>query len=453
MKFLFSKLQPMNPFRSALLTLPVLSASLLAAPASAQTALPPARVSVVPASLMDGEAANQAAFLVDSALKIAASNPAARSNAVRGAAALLPRLSPESFNAIPGRDTLTARWLGLAMLPGVTSATRFEALDTFSDIAAKSDLAWAKEWAPRLPDGAARAGAYLDISRASGAAPGDDSWTSADRYAAFAQSAARAEKSLVPRARALTFVAYRMTELSPARQEVALREASSAVHLIKTPRVRDNLLAELTGAAARYDLAYGRRLASEISDEGLKNLAGARVNLTEVSQTTLTTRSKERITALAAAAAPYDSRALPVLLQLPPQTEVLKAIGDTLPRIYPSARPTVDTAQLETVWAYSKTAPESAYRDQLQSRVARLMVLKDLWRGRSWGKELGWKGGRIQVGSFLNQVLASRRSDLGAAALQDTAQGNVGNAYTQALSLPAAPRVEALLLLAGQILG
>ncbi|WP_106381368.1 hypothetical protein [Abditibacterium utsteinense] len=444
----------MNPIRPALLTfLPVVAASVFAFPASAQTALPPARVSSLPATLLEGAPVSQAAFLVDGALKIAASNSGARSGAVRGAAALLPRLSPDSFNETPGRDALTARWLRLAMSASVPRASRLDALDAFSDVAAKTDVSYAEKWAPRIPDPAARAGAYLDISRAAEAVRGAGSWNRADEYAALAQRAARAEKNLVPRARALTFVAYRMTELSPARQEVALREASSSVHLIKTPGVRDNLLAELTGAAARYDLAYGRRLASEISDEGLKNLAGARVNLAEVSQTTLTTRSKERITALAAAAAPYDSRALPVLLQLPGQPEVLKAIGDTLPRIYPSARPTIEVSQLETIWNYSKTAPEGAYRDQLQSRVARLMVLKDLWRGRSWGKELGWQGGRIQVGAFLNQVLAARRSNLGAGRLQDAAQTDTNSAYEQALRLPAASRAEALLLLAGQILG
>jgi hypothetical protein len=34
------------------------------------------------------------------------------------------------------------------------------------DVAAKTDLPWAQKWAARVPDAAARAGAYLDISRA-----------------------------------------------------------------------------------------------------------------------------------------------------------------------------------------------------------------------------------------------------------------------------------------------
>ncbi len=314
-------------------------------------------------------------------------------------------------------------------------------------------MPWASAWANKIPDAAARAGALLAVSRAHERARTPNSWDRADRYAVLAQRAARRETDPTQRARALTYVAYRMTELSPARQAQALREASSQVRLVRSPNVRDNLLADLTGAVARYDLAMGRRMAGEISSEGLKNLASARVNLTEVSQTTLTSRSKERITALAAAAAPYDARALPVLLQLPGQPEVLKAVGDTLPRIYPSARPAIETSQLERMWTFAQAAPAGPYRDQLQSRLARLMVLKDLWRGRDWGKQLSWQGGRIQVGAFLNDVLQSRRSNLGIGALQDTARSDVGTAYAQALTLPPAARAEALLLLAGQILG
>jgi hypothetical protein len=411
--------------------------------------------SSLPAQLPEGAPAQQAAFLVDGALDIANSTPAARVNAVRGAAALLPRLLPApaagaetgTFN----RDQLTTRWLKLAMM--VPRNSRMDALDAFFDVATKTDLPWASQWADKITDNAGRAGALLAVSRGYEALRTPTSWTSADIYAAKAQTAARAEKDLTARARALTFVAYRMTELSPARQEVALREASIEVHRIQTPRVRDNLLLELTGAAARYDLNMGRRMAGDISNEGLKNLASARVNLTEVSQTTLTTRSKERVTALAAAAAPYDSRALPILLQLNGQPEVLKAISDSLPRIYPTARPAIEVSQLEKIWTYTQTAPASAYRDQLQSRVARLMVLKDLWRGRAWGKQLTWQGGRIQVGAFLNQVLKARRSSMGAGNLQDIAAANLGSAYSQSLGLAPVPRVEALLLLAGQILG
>ncbi len=431
---------------------PLVLAPLSAAQAQSRP-LQPARVSSLNQTFSSGAPVFQAAFLVDQALRIAATTPGARATTIRGAAALLPRLSPDSFNTTPGRDALTMRWLGLAMGPSVARSTRLDSLSALFDVAAKTDLPWARKWAPRVPDAAARTGAYLDISRALEAKITPQSWQSADAYAALAQSAARQEQNRVPRARALTFVAYRMTELSPARTQEALHEASRAVHAVPASMTRDSLLAELAGAAGRYDLSYGRRLASEISNEGLKNLAGARVNLTEVSQTTLTTRSKERITALAAAAAPFDSRALPVLLTLPAQPEVLKAIGDTLPRITPSARPAIEVSQLEKLWNYSKTAPAGAYRDQLQSRVARLMVLKDLWRGRSWGRELGWQGGRIQVGAFLNQVLLARRFDIGVGSLQDTAKVDVASAYDQALALPKPARAEALLLLAGQILG
>lgn len=438
------------PTRSLILVAIAPAMPLFICPAQAQ----PTPMAVLPASLPAGAPAQQATFLVDGALDIANSYPSARPAVVRGAAALLPRLlpAPEAGGAAgDNRDTLTARWLGVAA--NVARPVRLDAIDSFFDVATKTDLPWAAAWSTKIPDAAARAGALLDVSRGYEATRTPDSWTQADNYAAMAQRAARSEPDLTTRARALVFVAYRMTELSPARQEEAIREASSQVHLISPGRVRDNLLAELTGAAARFDLNLGRRMAGDISDDGLKNLASARVNLTEVSQTTLTTRSKERVTALAAAAAPYDARALPILLELSPQPEVLKAIGDTLPRIYPNARPAIEASQLQKIWTYTQAAPESAYRDQLQSRVARLMVLKDLWRGRAWGKQLSWKGGRIQVGAFLNQVLAARRSSLGAGRLQDVALSDVNIAYSQSVGLSPVARAEALLLIAGQILG
>lgn len=424
--------------------------ALFVAPLAAQNrALPPARASVLPSSLPIGTSDVQAAFLVDGALTLAQQTPAARANVVRGAAALLPRLTATA--GARGRDALTARWMSLAM--GVPRSVRSDSLSSLFDVASKVDLPWAARWAPQIPDDAARSGALLDVSRGYEALHAPKSWNRADYYAASAQNAAREEANPLARARALVFVAYRMTELSPARQEEALREARAQVRRISNPAQRDNLLAELTGAAARFDLNGGRRLAAEISDPGLKNLAAARVDLIEVSQTTLTTRSRERVTALTTAAAPYDSRALPVLLQLPAQPEVLKAIGDTLPRIYPTAHPAIETTQLERIWNYTQTAPAGAYRDQLQSRLARLMVTQDLWRGRAWGKQLGWRGGRVQVGAFLNQVLRARRFDLGAARLQDTARTDPNAAYEAALALPPAARAQALLLLAGQLLG
>jgi hypothetical protein len=80
------------------------------------------------------------------------------------------------------------------------------------------------------------------------------------------------------------------------------------------------------------------------------------------------------------------------------------------------------------------------------------MVLHDLWRGRSWGKQLAWRGGRVQVGAFLNDVLTARRSRLKAAPLQDVAERNVSRAIVEARNLAAPARAEAMLLIAGQLL-
>ena len=81
------------------------------------------------------------------------------------------------------------------------------------------------------------------------------------------------------------------------------------------------------------------------------------------------------------------------------------------------------------------------------------MVLHDLWRGRDWGKSLAWKGGRIQVGAFLAEVQRVRQSHFKAGAMQDVAKRNVARAYAEANDLPPAEHAEALLLIAGQILG
>jgi hypothetical protein len=82
----------------------------------------------------------------------------------------------------------------------------------------------------------------------------------------------------------------------------------------------------------------------------------------------------------------------PILIQLPPQSDVLQSLSDALPPVYPTAQPAIDVSLLERMWDYSNTAEASVYKDQLQSRLARLMVLHDLWRGRSWGKQLAWRG-------------------------------------------------------------
>jgi len=425
----------------------LLSGLLLCAPTVwAQNDLPPA---APPSTLPPAPAtepatgALSASSLVGEALTIARQNPEARVVVTRTAAALLPRL-PSST-----RDALSRRWLGIALSPLVPREVRSDALAAFFDVAAKADPVYGRQFALLTPDPAARAGGLIRVSRAYD----QTNWTLADTLLGQAISAARQEPALLPRARSLVFAAYRASELNPARQTDALREALSQVNLIQAPRERDALLTELAGAAARFDLTQARSLADRITDPNLKNLAGARIGLSEISQTTLQKSTADRVQALATAAAPYDARALPVLMQLPAGPDVLRAMAQTLPPIYPSARPAIETSQLESLWDYTSKAPAGVYRDQLQSRLARLMVTKDLWRGRDWGKQLSWKGGRVQVGAFLKSVLEARQSQLGAAQLQDTAQKSVQVAYNQTRTLAPAARAEALLLLAGQVLG
>jgi hypothetical protein len=395
-------------------------------------------------------AQNAAASLISEALAIAGRSSAntdegrrARSVAVRGAAALLPRLSPAA------RDVLTQRWVTLSQGSTVLRAQRLSAYSAFFEGASRSDESFARTTALALPDAAGRAGAFIDLSEATE----KTNWTQSRAYATLAQQAARSEADLTTRARALTFVAYRMAVLDPTAREGAVREASSQVRLISAPRTRDYLLTEVVGAASRFDLILARKIAGDISDENLRNLALARTNISEISQTTLTSSTQDRITALATAAARYDVRAIPILIQLPAQPEVLKALSDALPAIYPSARPAIDVALLERIWAYTQTTDASVQRDELQSRLARLMVLNDLWRGRDWGKQLGWRGGRVQVGAFLKEVVAARRSQVKAETLQDTSTNNVNRAIAQARTLAPAARVESLLLIAGQVLG
>ncbi len=449
--------------------LPLFALSCTALPAFAQESLPPAAVpggvttpkppsnptsqpappsGVLANQLPQGDLAQQAGALVSEALDIAFSNREARPVTVKTAATLLARL-PGSTEETNNRDAATARWMQLLSTEDFPVARRQDALSAFFEGAVATDAAWARSWALKTPYPAARAGAFLRLSRSQGS-----NWSGAEADALLAQRAARQEENALLRARALTFFAGRQTELGAADQDVAIREASSNIRLLATPSERDYLLAELVSAAARYDLGLARKIAGDVSEERLKNLATSRVNIAEISQTTLTTRSKERVQALATAAAPYDVRALPFLLQLPASDEsVLKAINQVLPPIYPGAQRNLSIPQLEQLWAFSKSAPEGPQRDQLQSRIARLMVLEDLWRGRDWGKQLAWKGGRIQVGAFLKAVLESRQSQLHAGALQDIASRNVARALYEARQLPPAARAEALLLLAGQILG
>ena len=433
---------PRRALRSALLMLAF--ASTAASVAHAQ--LPPLPPAPVGAPLPEAPNVDQAAFLINEAFSIAGRTGAARPVAVKTAASLLARLPESSGNL--GREQLTQRWFGFAASADVSRAVRSDAYASFFDAASRADADYALRWAKTVKDDAARAGALISVSRA---LP-DAQWSRADMLAADAARAARQENDPLRRARALVYVADRMTEFSPARAQDSIAEARREIAVLNDASDRDNLTAELIPAVARYDVNLARTLVNGIGDPDLKNLAGARVNLAEASLSTVTTRTKDRVQLLATAAAPYDNRALPFLQQLPPEPSVLKAISETLPPVYASARPAIDVARLEALWEYSQSAPAGVYRDQLQSRLARLMVMQDLWRGRDWGKQLAWKGGRIQVGAFLKDVLAYRSSQLNAGPLQDVAQGNVTAALSQARTLGPVARTEALLLLAGQIL-
>ena len=409
--------------------------------------MPPLPPAPVDRPLPDGANVDQAAFLIDEAFAIAARTAAARPVAVKTAASLLAPL-PESLGNL-GREQLTERWFRLAQSGDVSRATRADALSSFFDAASRTDADYALRWASTVRDDAARAGALISVSRA---LP-DAQWSRADALVGDAARAARAETDPLRRARALVYVADRATEFSPARAQGSIDEARRSINELTGATERDNLTAELIPAVARYDVGGARKLVGGIRNPKLKNLAGARVNLAEASLSTVTTRTKDRVQLLATAAAPYDNRALPFLVKLPPEAPVLKAISETLPPIYPAARPAIDVARLESLWDYSQKAPEGVYRDQLQSRLARLMVTQDLWRGRDWGKQLAWKGGRIQVGAFLKDVLTYRSSQLKAGALQDVAKGDVAAALAQARRLGPVARTEALLLLAGEVLG
>jgi len=398
-----------------------------------------------------GLPAEQAAFLVNEALNTALKYPAARPIAVKTAASLLPRL-PISDTEDPNRDKLTRHWLQLANSKAVTRPQRLDAFEAFFDNAVNTDPNWASDRAGDITDDAGRAAAYMRLSQA--LEPKD--WTLGEKNARLAQAAAQAEADPTLKATELVFVAYRLVVLGAADQDVALSDARTAIHAIpvsSTNHDRDFLLSELVGAAAKYDLPTARDIDAEIQDPDLKKLADARINIAEISQSTLTGRANERVAALATAAAPYDSSARPILLLLPPQPEVLQAIAETLPPIFPGERPNISVTELDHVWEYTQTAPDGAYKDQLQSRCARLMILHDLWRGRDWGKQLSWKGGRIQVGAFLKAELDARQSKLRAGALEEVAKENASRAYVEAYGLPPVERTEALLLLAGQILG
>ena len=445
-RFLFAMISTNNrrALRSVLLSLAFAPATFGLAHAQSLPPLPPA-----PANqpLPEGPNVDQAAFLINEGFNIAGRVNAARPVAVKTAASLLPRL-PESAREV-GREQLTQRWFNYAQSSNISRAARADAYASFFDAASRADADYALRWANATKDNAARAGALIQVSRA---LP-DAQWSRADALVADAARAARAETDPLRRARALVYVADRATEFSPARAQDSIREARREIGALTNASDRDNLTAELIPSVSRYDINMARTMVDGIGDSDLKNLAGARVNIAEASLSSVTTRTKDRVQLLATAAAPYDNRALPFLVKLPPEPSVLKAISETLPPVYASARPAIDVARLESLWDYSQKAPEGVYRDQLQSRLARLMVTQDLWRGRDWGKQLTWKGGRVQVGAFLKDVLEYRSSGLKVATLQDVAQGDVNAALTQARTLGPVERTEALLLLAGQVLG
>ncbi len=384
-----------------------------------------------------------AASLVSEALTVSDRNASARGEALRHAAALLPRLSGAA------RNKLTYRWLRLALSPDLPRQSRTQALSSFFDVAAAHDPNWAYQIARGLPDSSGRTSAFIALSERYYRG----SWERSNQFALMAQRAARQETDDLLKARNLTYVAQNFAVVNPAERDAAAREASIFVRRLNNRAERDYLMAEVVGATAKFDLGLARRMANDISDTRLKNLAQARANISEISQTTLSVESADRVQKLVAASVRYDLRSLPILLQLPPTPEVFKAISDALPPAYAASSSAISPMTLERVWKFAEAAEPSVNRDELQSRLARLMVLEDLWRGRAWGKRLAWKGGRIQVGAFLRDVILYRQLALRVDPLQDLAQRNIQRAIVEARTLPPIGRVQALLLLAGQVLG
>ncbi len=406
--------------------------------------LPPAAAGNISESApISEDRLNLATNLISEALTTADQNPAARLLAVRGAAGLIPRL--------PGaaRTTLFRRWLNLVNSSGFSTEARSQSISSFFDVAALSNPNFAYEIAKSQPHAADRAAGYLALSEVFY----HRNWDRSNEYVMLAQRAARQEQDEVMRARCLAFVAQQMALVNPVERPGAAREASIAVGRLHNASERDYLMSEVVTAAAKFDLPMARQMAGHIGDERLRNIANARTNLSEISQTTLSESTADRISKLAKASARYDQRALPILLQLPATPDVFLALSDALPPISPTATPSISPMILERMWKFAESSQPSRFRDQLQSRLARLMVLQDLWRGRAWGQQLGWKGGRVQVGAFLKEVIAYRQSTLRVDSLSDLAKNNVQRAVNEARTLPPVGKVEALLLIAGQVLG
>jgi hypothetical protein len=336
----------------------------------------------------------------------------------------------------------------LANSPTLSRQQKLNGYSSFFDVAARHDSAFANDIALQVPDAAARAGAFVDLSQATA----NTDWYQANQYAELARRAARQETDLALRAKALTFIAYHEASFNPATRRDAVTEASSTVRQIHDPERRDVLLAELVGAAAKFDLTLANKIAGDITDPQSQKLAQARINLEQISQTTVQKKDMDRMTDLAKAAAPYDMRAVPYLLQVPSSPEIFQILGDSLPPIYPGAKPAIDPSLLQQMWDYAKGAPQDVYRDQLQSRLARLMVLFDLWRGKEWGDQLAWNGGKQQVARFVQQVVAARQMQLQSEPLRVLAQKDSNAAIAKARNMAPRDRVAALLLIAGQIL-
>ena len=226
-------------------------------------------VSELPAS--SDEQKQRAAALVDEAITVASRNPEARLALVRGAAALLPQLEGST------RQGLVNRWLPLVTSSAVPREVRLSAMSAFFDVATRSnapdDLIFARDVALMLPDAAARAGAFLRLSEAAE----KTNWEQAAEFGAFAQRAARQEPDLTLRARSMAFIATRLASLNPETREAAVIEASSQARLIQSSSLRDALLAEIVGAASKFDIGMAQRIAGGIENENYKNLATARI--------------------------------------------------------------------------------------------------------------------------------------------------------------------------------
>lgn len=390
----------------------------------------------------------QAAQLIDEAITVARRHPQARPALARGAAALLPKLAPDA------REEQTARWLDTISNNSVSRGARLAALSSFFGVLSRGgnaeDLAYGRELALTLPDATARASAFVQLSEAAS----KTSWDQAAELARLAQRAARQETNPRLRARALAYVAARMAVIDPAERTNAVVEASTYARRVTRSGQRDVLLAEVVGAAAKFDIGLAQRVATGIENENYEKLATARIAVAQI-QSGFAVKKPDagRIAEIVQGVPRYDTSFIPVLLQLPPSPEVFEALGDALPIIYPNAPLAIEPNTLERVWNFAEAAEESVYRDQLLSRVARLMVLHDLWRGREWGRQLPWEGGRNQIARFVDETIKARESRLHSDQLRTQTLANVNDAILATRRFAPSERVEGLLLIAGQLLG